>query len=397
MKTKTNLISQKQHTAIQNIDKDLYGIFSNKSSFLSSIDTYKSSGVVDKDSPAYKFIVNSLPDKIDKFIKEKFPEYADYIMCTGSTGQTKVSSSFWVACLDSRITTTTRKNSYVVTLFNDNCTRMYTCIAFGIEDIPSGYTPRKYLKESISTARIKIGKLAKSMGFKVDDNANLNAKTNRSKLYEKSIVAYKEYSIFDVTENQFLEDLENMLKLYYLYQFEYVLDQENESSEIVQSESTSKGSRKISTQKHQQLIQQQQLHNKETGTAAEKYVFEQERLNLQRNGREDLVDKVKWVSNPKNGYDGLYDIHSVYPDGRPKRIEVKGTSLNTNGDFKFYMSSNEVKVAELYANEYILTLVDNVGDPKNIRIVDEISAPLNKINTEPTQFRCIYKSKKTDN
>ena len=370
-----------------------YGIFNNRDLFLSNIKDYKSNGIVDKKNPAYKFIVNDLPNRISKYIKENIPTHSDYIVCTGSTGQTKVSSSFWVAYLDSRITKTTRKNSYVVTIFNDNCTRMYTCIAFGIEDIPLGYTPIKYLKESTSNAREKIGLIANSMGFKVDNNVNLDAKTNRSKLYEKSIVTYKEYNVFDVKEKEFLDDLKNMMDLYYLYQFEYFLDQETDISETDQSNVMTKRIRKISTQEHQQLLQQQQQHNKKIGIAAEQYVFEQEKLNLKRNCREDLVDKVKWISNPENGYDGLYDIQSFYPDGSEKMIEVKGTSLNTNGNFTFYMSNNEIEIAKYYSNQYVITLVDNVGT-SNIRIVDEILDSTNKINAKPIQFRCTYKSKK---
>lgn len=374
---------------VQRTPKNQYGIFDERPEFIINIDEYKKKGIVDKENPAYKFIVNSLPSKTFSYFTEMFPKYSDYMHFYGSTGATKISSSMWCAYLDSRITTTTRRNSYVVTLFNNNCTRMYTCIAFGIEDIPKGCTPRKYLKEKVYNARMKIGKVANSMGFKIDDNVNLDAKSNRSKLYEKSIVTYKEHSVFEVTEEQFLEDLENMINLYYLYQFEYELDKE-EGATYIQIDSQSKCKRRICTRKHQEIIKQQMQYNKLTGTKAEEYVLQKEKDNLRRNGREDLIDRIEWISNPKDGYDGLYDIHSFFPDGRNKRIEVKGTRLNVDADFRFYMSSNEIRVAESYPDEYVLVFVDNVGDSENIRIVDEISNPLDKIDKEAIQFRCTY-------
>lgn len=82
--------------------------------------------------------------------------------------------------------------------------------------------------------------------------------------------------------------------------------------------------------------------NRLLGKAGEERVFQNEKLILKANGRDDLASKVRWVSE-EDGDGAGYDISSFAPDGAPRLIEVK----TTNGDqwTPFYISRNELEVS----------------------------------------------------
>ena len=89
--------------------------------------------------------------------------------------------------------------------------------------------------------------------------------------------------------------------------------------------------------------------NRVLGRAGEERVLRHEKAVLNRAGRADLAESVKWVSDEEGDGAG-YDIRSFTTDGRPRLIEVK----TTNGWERtpFYITRNERLVAESRPGEW---------------------------------------------
>lgn len=127
------------------------------------------------------------------------------------------------------------------------------------------------------------------------------------------------------------------------------------------------------------------------GNMAEGLVYVAEKLRLQDLGRNDLADRVKWMSRDSGdgyGYDILsYDVNK---EGKEKEvyIEVKSTS-NLNDDFM--MSTNELKFAKEHKDSYRLYRVAKVKSKSPICKVIEVE--LDSIfNFEASEFRVSLKS-----
>lgn len=91
--------------------------------------------------------------------------------------------------------------------------------------------------------------------------------------------------------------------------------------------------------------------NRALGKAGEKRVLKHEHDTLTAAGREDLAQKIRWVSE-EDGDGAGYDIASFDADGRQRLIEVK----TTNGWERtpFHISRNELAVAEERREEWCL-------------------------------------------
>ena len=90
------------------------------------------------------------------------------------------------------------------------------------------------------------------------------------------------------------------------------------------------------------------------GQAGERLVLERERRRLIAAGRSDLAEKV--VHTAKVEGDGAgFDIHSFFPDGRPKFVEVKTTTGPKDTDF--LISANEVAFSATHPDNYELCRV----------------------------------------
>ena len=90
------------------------------------------------------------------------------------------------------------------------------------------------------------------------------------------------------------------------------------------------------------------------GLQGEHLVLERERKKLSALGRPDLAASVRHVSDIEGDGAG-YDIHSFFPDGRPKFIEVKTTRGPKNADF--WISPNEIAFSANHAESYELCRV----------------------------------------
>lgn len=130
-----------------------------------------------------------------------------------------------------------------------------------------------------------------------------------------------------------------------------------------------------------------QERNRALGKAGEAAVLAHERAHLAAQGRPDLADDVRWVSEI-DGDGAGYDIASFEVSGAPRLIEVK----TTNGWERtpFYLSRNELDVAEDRAESWRLVRVWNYArGPRAF----EIAPPLERhVSLIATGYRAEFSS-----
>lgn len=94
-----------------------------------------------------------------------------------------------------------------------------------------------------------------------------------------------------------------------------------------------------------------EAENATQGEAGERWVLAYERLRLTRLAREDLADRVEWVSRQEGDHLG-FDIRSWEATGNDRLIEVKTTKRGK--ETPFFVSRNEVRVSRKHNKAYYL-------------------------------------------
>lgn len=96
---------------------------------------------------------------------------------------------------------------------------------------------------------------------------------------------------------------------------------------------------------------EKEQNNVKLGMIGEEIVMEYERRNLIKLGKENLAEKVEWISQERG--DGLgFDILSKYKNGKDKYIEVKTTKLSKESPFFF--TRNEMLFSLGHKSDYHL-------------------------------------------
>ncbi len=125
--------------------------------------------------------------------------------------------------------------------------------------------------------------------------------------------------------------------------------------------------------------------NRALGRAGEERVLAHERAVLASAGRDDLAERIIWVSQDEGDGAG-YDIASFSTDGRRRLIEVK----TTNGWERtpFHITRNELAVADECRDEwYLLRLWNFSREPKAF----ELRPPLDAhVSLTPTSFQASF-------
>lgn len=134
-------------------------------------------------------------------------------------------------------------------------------------------------------------------------------------------------------------------------------------------------------------VAERDARNRALGRAGEERIVWHERSSLTAAGRDDLADRVRWVSE-QDGDGAGYDIASFEPDGRPRLIEVK----TTNGWERtpFHISRNELAVADERRRDWCLVRLWNFArDPRAF----ELRPPLDAhVSLMPTSFQASFPS-----
>lgn len=125
--------------------------------------------------------------------------------------------------------------------------------------------------------------------------------------------------------------------------------------------------------------------NRALGYSGEQRVFHHERTVLKQQGRADLADRVRWISQ-EDGDGSGYDIASFTPEGRERLIEVK----TTNGWERtpFYISRNELEVSnERHGDWYLFRLYEFSRTPRAF----ELRPPLDAhVSLAATSFQASF-------
>jgi MoxR-like ATPase len=138
----------------------------------------------------------------------------------------------WIAFLDSRETTTTRRGVYPVLLFRQDLSGVYLTLAQGVtEPKERGGTAQAYayLRGVAQRVRERCPELADA-GFALDGNIDLRSATGLGKDYEASTIAYRLYERGSVPlDGELISDLGMVLAAYDNY-----IDTKNDMGELDQ-------------------------------------------------------------------------------------------------------------------------------------------------------------------
>ncbi|WP_205958416.1 DUF3883 domain-containing protein [Qipengyuania sediminis] len=132
-------------------------------------------------------------------------------------------------------------------------------------------------------------------------------------------------------------------------------------------------------------VAERDARNRALGRPGEERIVLHERSSLTAAGRDDLAQRVRWVSDQDGDGTG-YDIASFDADGRPRLIEVK----TTNGWERtpFHISRNELLVAEERRRDWCLVRLWNFArEPRAF----ELRPPLDAhVSLMPTSFQASF-------
>ena len=128
---------------------------------------------------------------------------------------------------------------------------------------------------------------------------------------------------------------------------------------------------------------ERQEQNSKVGHRGEKFVVRHEVDRLVKAGRQDLADKVEWVSKTQG--DGLgYDVLSYDAEtGKSVFIEVKTTNGSCNS--AFYITRNELERSRVSDNYYLYRLYDYDSETDSYQILI-ISGDLSPLCVEPATY-----------
>ena len=112
--------------------------------------------------------------------------------------------------------------------------------------------------------------------------------------------------------------------------------------------------------------------NRELGKLGEERVLASEQSRLTNEGRADLAQKIRWVSE-LDGDGAGYDILSFETDGRERYLEVKTTAGYSRTPF--YLSRNEMRFSQERPDGFCL-----------FRVYDFAKAPKAFVITPPLEY-----------
>ena len=339
-----------------------------------------------KEKGYHQVLVNKIPDYIRQITGDKYK-------VKGSCGASNKAEIPWIGVFNPNITTTAQYGIYIVYLFKADMSGFYLCLGQGITNFEKYgrskdeimYKVADYYKEKITSNFSK-------------DEIQLLSITSNGKGYEKVNILNKYYSKELINTYNFEQDLMEMLEIYdelsremkyqtyddvienlisntdpnYIMEKDAVniLEQELlESSELEEAEiitlklsdipegrKTSKFSEMSKKTIRKIDYVKKQKKNAENGLIGEKLVMSYEAEKLRSLGKEELIEKIKWISKEDDGTG--YDILSFDENGNEIYIEVKSTADNENA--VFFISTNEINAMEKLKEKYFVYRVFNV-------------------------------------
>ncbi len=355
--------------------------------------------LVDSNKNYYLEFVKKLPKYLYKYFdKEKY-------LIKASVGAGQKSEIPWLCIFNKNITVSATKGIYICYLFKSDMSGFYLVLGQGITTFEELYGKEKYNN---------IKKVAEYFRNLIDDNKfntgyiDLKGTKSLAKGYEAGTIISKYYEKRKYSEEELIDDLlnfkdvydeicENMVENTYMdivdnvvghIKSSYTIAQEADKmikETLKENDSTDERSEvfleKVDIPKYKKKNKYTNItkktiqkidylkkvqSNTKNGLLGEELVIDYEMERLTKLGREDLAQKIKWMSKEDDttGYDIIsFDIDE-FNNVHEKYIEVKSTEENDINDF--YISANELKTMESIKKQYYIYRVYNVksSNPK---------------------------------
>lgn len=388
------------------------------------INNYLQAGkVISKENEVFKTLTHHIPNELRKLIDGNYK-------VKGSMGQSYKSDCPWIAIFNPDITSTIQRGVYIAILFRKDMNGFYLTLNQGIKNFQDLYHSKKY------EYAIKVANYFKD----VIDNSSFSKGSiylgdvksgDRSYGYEKTTIISKYYPSGNYDDNLFLADLLEIVAIYSEISKLFETNNYNDLIKMILSEGQSVvmdgdsaieqiqqyidpeseipfGFRKkiieqkpyIDKNDKYKLITSPRLgkidyvkktiRDMKIGLHGEALVVEYEKERLILLGREDLADKVKWISKESDGFG--YDIESydINENGKEFSIKIEVKTTSSRIDTDFYISKNEIEASKKYKSKYCVYRIYDAKSqyPKFYRVFGEMTE---NFYLDPVTYMARYK------
>jgi len=395
-----------------------------KEKFQYILDHYNDgSRIVDKTTELYSVLVRLLPGEIKDFI-----DSPDHIV-KGSMGQGYKTDYPWIAVLNRNLTTSTQHGIYIVFLFKRDMSGFYLSLDQGITHFDKMFRSNKYEyaqkvaeyfrsqlgESSFSTGEISLGGKRGDLGYG----------------YEKTTVVAKYYPSNQFNEDMLKMDLIELMDIYdliiqhmstksYDSVIKNIIEEEQDAvidgdsaieqikdivdpddsipfgynrtmQEVVPYSDLSHRFRRLTTPKSGKIDYLKKAErDAKAGLLGEELAIKFEQQRLIDLGREDLADKVSWVSKRSDAYGYVIQSYNVDDSGSEYKIYIEVKTTSNRVDTEFFVSRNEVdRSAELNKNYCVFRIYDvNSEYPKFYKVFGKIE---DNFILDPVTFMARYK------
>lgn len=360
--------------------------------FKTFLDTYLDGEKYDnKDKEYHKILCHDIPEYIKTFVNE------EKYKIKGSCGASYKADVPWIGIFNKNITETAQKGIYIVYLFKADMSGFYLCLGQGVTNF------EKYGKDKTEY----MVKVADYFKRKTDTEIfskkgiELNSRTSIGKEYGKVNILSKYYDKERIKEYDFKQDLMQLVKIYeQIYNdmdglsydqiienvmgaieedikaqdaiklINKVLEDKSESDEnscrLLKEIEIPKVNRKVYKQLSNKRVYKIDHIKKvkkdaKNGLSGEELVLAYEKEKMLKNNRNDLLEKIDWVSS----YDDNrgYDISSFEFDenGREHQIFIEVKTTEEGEKSSFFISSNEINTMKEKKEKYWIYRVSKVN------------------------------------
>ena len=380
---------------------------------------------VDSTTELYDCLVHQLPSALRSVIRR------DDLIIKGSMGQGNKSEYPWVSILNKNITRTTQSGLYIVYLFKKDMSGFYVTLNQGITNFENLYGRKKYdyaVKVSNYFKNEIDGTTFSKKGILLGDGRTRDLGYG----YERTTVLSKYYPSHKYTYEMIKTDLDELIRVYdFMAQHmetssydkiikdviaeednNYIINGDNAIQIIKEAvdpddelpfgfsrelkeqrpyvDRTNKF-RRITNPRVSKIDYLKKAYKDiKNGLLGEELVIEHEKKRLSERGREDLAEKVVWISQESDSYG--YDIESFEIDdkGREKKIYIEVKTTSSRVDTEFYISKHEVETSEKKKEQYYIYRVYDVNaqNPKFYRANGEVEK---NFILDPVTYMARYK------
>lgn len=378
--------------------------------------------VISKNDAVFQTLTKYIPNELRNVVNSKF-------IVKGSMGQSYKSDSPWIAILNPDITTTTQSGIYIAFLFKKDMSGFYLALNQGIKNFAELFGKYKY-ENAIKIAKYFQNEIGET-NFSTEEINLGNIKSgSRSYGYEKTTIISKFYYYDKYNDNIIFNDLNELIEIYNFVSkifetsdyndvikkilaseqklvvdgstalqeikkcFDDGIDSDDFNKELEEKipyiDKTIKFEKITSPILNKIDYIKKATRDLKVGLRGEALVISFEKKRLSLLGRDDLEEKVRWVSRESDGYG--YDIESFEIDSNgkeyPIKIEVKTTTSKI--DIDFFVSKNELEASKKFKKNYcIFRLYDLKNNrPKFYRVYGEIT---DNFYLDPVTYMARYK------